>query len=92
MKYLIFINILLMLLLTNIFVRPGDKDDIRLIVRADDMGFSRAANMACIKGYREGIITTVEVLVPGPWFMDAAKLLVENPGLDVGVHLALTIE
>ena len=92
MKNFILINIISMLLLTNIFVRAGDSDTIRLIIRADDMGFSRAANMACIKGYREGIITTVEVIVPGPWFLDAAKLLAENPELDVGVHLALTSE
>jgi len=81
-----------MLLLTNTVVSAGENDDIRLIVRADDMGFSRAANIACIKGYGEGIITTVEVIVPGPWFLDAAKLLGKNPGLDVGVHLALTSE
>jgi predicted glycoside hydrolase/deacetylase ChbG (UPF0249 family) len=92
MKYLIFLSILPMLLLTNIFVGAGESDDIRLIIRADDMGFCHSVNMACIKGYREGIITTVEVIVPGPWFLEAAKLLAENPGLDVGVHLALTSE
>jgi predicted glycoside hydrolase/deacetylase ChbG (UPF0249 family) len=69
-----------------------DEESIQLIMRADDMGFSNAANLACIKGYKEGIITTVEVLVPGPWFLAAAKLLKENPDLDVGVHLALTSE
>ena len=28
----------------------------------------------------------------GPWFPQAARLLRENPGLDVGLHLALTSE
>ncbi|UCH13212.1 MAG: ChbG/HpnK family deacetylase [Bacteroidales bacterium] len=92
MKYLVYVNILAIILSTNFSIMAGDKDDIRLIVRADDMGFSRAANLACIKGYKEGIITTVEVIVPGPWFLDAAKLLRDNPGLDAGVHLALTSE
>jgi predicted glycoside hydrolase/deacetylase ChbG (UPF0249 family) len=92
MKHLIYINILSILILTNFFAISDEKEDIRLIVRADDMGFSRGANLACIKGYKEGIITTVEVIVPGPWFLDAAKLLRENPGLDVGIHLALTSE
>jgi predicted glycoside hydrolase/deacetylase ChbG (UPF0249 family) len=92
MKQIIYVNILSLLLLTNFFVMDNEKEDIRLIVRADDMGFSKAANLACIKGYKEGIITTVEVIVPGPWFLDAAKLLRENPGLDVGVHLTLTSE
>jgi hypothetical protein len=35
---------------------------------------------------------TVEVMVPCPWFPEAAALLRENPGLDVGVHITLTSE
>jgi predicted glycoside hydrolase/deacetylase ChbG (UPF0249 family) len=38
------------------------------------------------------VLTTTNVIVPGPWFLEAARLLRENPGLDVGVHLALTSE
>lgn len=36
--------------------------EIRLIVRADDIGSSHAANLACIKSYREGIVRSVEVM------------------------------
>jgi predicted glycoside hydrolase/deacetylase ChbG (UPF0249 family) len=71
---------------------PPDKHDIRLIVRADDMGAAQAVNEACIQAYRDGIVTSVEVLVPGPWFLDAVRLIEENPDVDVGVHLALTSE
>jgi hypothetical protein len=35
---------------------------------------------------------TVELMVPGPWFPEAVKLLNDNPGLDVGVHLVVTSE
>lgn len=66
--------------------------ELRLIVRGDDIGCSHAANVACIKSYREGIVTSVEVMVPCPWFEEAVKMLNENPGLDVGVHLTLTSE
>lgn len=66
--------------------------DVQLLVRIDDMGFSHAANMACIETYKKGIARSVEVIVPGPWFEEAAKLLNEHPDLDVGVHLALTSE
>lgn len=66
--------------------------EIRLIVRADDIGSSHAANLACIKSYREGIARSVEVMVPAPWFNEAVKMLKETPGLDVGVHLTLTSE
>jgi predicted glycoside hydrolase/deacetylase ChbG (UPF0249 family) len=70
----------------------AESTEIRLIVRGDDMGSSHAANVACIKSYREGIVRTVEVMVPCPWFNEAVRMLRENPALDVGVHLTLTSE
>ena len=73
-------------------VGPNPQTEIRLVVRGDDMGSSHTANVACIQAYREGIVRTVEVMVPGPWFNEAAKLLADCPELDVGVHLTLTSE
>ena len=67
-------------------------DEIRLIVRGDDIGSSHAANVACIESYRDGIMRSVEVMVPCPWFAEAVEMLNENPGLDVGIHLTLTSE
>lgn len=64
----------------------------RLIVRGDDMGFSHAANEALIESYRNGFETSIEVLVPSPWFPEAVKMLAKYPGVDVGIHLALTSE
>jgi predicted glycoside hydrolase/deacetylase ChbG (UPF0249 family) len=65
---------------------------IYLIVRGDDIGSCHAANVACIRSYKEGVMTSVELMVPCPWFPEAVKMLNENPGLDVGVHVALTSE
>ena len=64
----------------------------RLIVRGDDMGFSHSGNEAIIKAYKEGVETSVEIIVPSPWFPEAVKMLNENPSLDVGIHIALTSE
>jgi chitin disaccharide deacetylase len=64
----------------------------RLIVRGDDMGFSHSGNQALIKAYKEGIERSIEVIVPSPWFPEAVKMLAENPGVDVGIHLAITSE
>ena len=64
----------------------------RLIVRGDDMGFSHAGNEALMKCYKEGIERSIEVIVPSPWFPEAVKMLAREPGIDVGVHLALTSE
>ena len=70
----------------------GQETHPRLIVRADDMGSFRAANIACLKGYTEGIESSIEVMVVTAWFPEAARLLRENPGIDVGLHLTLTSE
>ncbi len=64
----------------------------QIIFRGDDIGFSHSANIAHIDAYQKGVIRTVEVLVVGPWFEEAVKILNDNPDLDVGVHLALTSE
>jgi predicted glycoside hydrolase/deacetylase ChbG (UPF0249 family) len=72
---------------------PADaKAPIRLIVRGDDMGSSQASNEASIRCYKDGVMRDIEVMAVGPWFPEAARLLRENPDLDVGLHLALTSE
>ncbi len=45
-----------------------------------------------IRCYTSGIETSIEVLVPSPWFPEAVKMLRDNPGVDVGIHLDLTSE
>jgi chitin disaccharide deacetylase len=70
----------------------GGAPEIRLLIRADDMASSHAANLACIQSCRDGIARSVEIMAPCAWFPEAVKLLNENPGLDVGVHLTLTSE
>ena len=70
----------------------AQQQPIRLIVRGDDMGYSHAGNEGIIKCYKEGIETSIEVIVPSPWFPEAVKMLAENPAVDVGVHLAITSE
>ncbi len=67
-------------------------DEIRLLVRGDDIGFCHAANIGCIESYKSGIVRSVELMVPTPWFLEAVQLLNDNPGLDVGIHLTLTSE
>ncbi|MCF2446891.1 polysaccharide deacetylase family protein [Dyadobacter sp. CY345] len=70
----------------------AQKNPPRLIVRGDDMGYSHSGNLALIKCFKEGIQTSIEVIVPSPWFPEAVKLLNENPTADVGIHLAITSE
>ncbi|MFO7822681.1 MAG: ChbG/HpnK family deacetylase [Cyclobacterium sp.] len=64
----------------------------RLIVRGDDMGSSRSSNLASIETFVNGIETSIEVMSVAPWFPEAAQLLRENTGIEVGLHLAITSE
>jgi predicted glycoside hydrolase/deacetylase ChbG (UPF0249 family) len=82
----------LLVVLTFSVTAFGQKNSPRLIVRGDDMGYAHAGNQALIKAYKEGIQTSIEVIVPSPWFPEAVKMLTENPGADVGIHLAITSE
>ena len=70
----------------------SQRNPTRLIIRGDDMGYSHSGNEALIKAYKEGIETSIEVIVPSPWFPEAVRLLQENPNVDVGIHLAITSE
>lgn len=82
----------LFLFLTTHLAFSQVSNDIRLIVRSDDIGFCHTANDACIKVYTDGISRSVEILATAPWFMEAVKLLKNHPQYDVGVHLCLTSE
>jgi predicted glycoside hydrolase/deacetylase ChbG (UPF0249 family) len=79
-----------LLLLSNLLF--SQKDEIYLLVRADDIGSFHAANLACIESYQNGIVRSVELMPPCAWFPEAVKMLAENPGFDVGIHLVLTSE
>jgi CubicO group peptidase (beta-lactamase class C family)/predicted glycoside hydrolase/deacetylase ChbG (UPF0249 family) len=76
----------------NGVLRKNRANPPKLIVRGDDMGFSHSGNDALIKCYKEGIETSIEVIVPSPWFPEAVKLLEQNKTVDVGLHFAITAE
>lgn len=87
MKKIIFLLFLL------VYIRAhAQQKTTRLIIRGDDMGFSHSGNEALIKAYKNGIETSIEVIVASPWFPEAVKLLQQNAKVDVGIHLALTSE
>jgi predicted glycoside hydrolase/deacetylase ChbG (UPF0249 family) len=82
----------LSLFLITLFHSLTAQNEIKLLVRADDIGSSHNANLACIESYKNGIVKSVEIMVPCSWFPEAVELLNENPGLDVGIHLVLNSE
>src|SRR5687767_11983158 len=64
-------------------------DKIRLIVRADDFGFSHASNMALEKLLNDGVITAASVIVNTGWLDETVEILKRHPQVSVGVHVCL---
>ncbi|MDQ6479270.1 polysaccharide deacetylase family protein [Dyadobacter sp. LHD-138] len=85
-------SICLLLLSLSVSMSYAQQSAPKLIVRGDDMGYSHSGNLALIKSSKEGFQTSIEVIVPSPWFPEAVKMLHDNPGIDVGIHLAITSE
>ncbi len=63
----------------------------RLIVNADDFGMTRGVNRGIIEANGRGIVTAASIMVTGQAFEEAVQLGRENPELDMGLHLSLTV-
>jgi predicted glycoside hydrolase/deacetylase ChbG (UPF0249 family) len=61
----------------------------RLVVNADDFGFTRDVNRGIVEAHQYGILTATTLMATGAAFDDAVRLAHENPSLDVGCHLVL---
>jgi predicted glycoside hydrolase/deacetylase ChbG (UPF0249 family) len=61
----------------------------RLIINADDFGFTTDVNAGIVHAHREGVLTSTTLMATGDAFDDAVRLARENPTLDAGCHLVL---
>lgn len=59
----------------------------RLVVNADDFGWSGSVNAGIIEAYEAGIVTRASILATGAGFEDAVRRAKAVPGLGIGVHL-----
>src|SRR5690242_9691793 len=64
--------------------------DKRLVVNADDLGFSVGVTDGILRSHREGILTSATLMATMPDRERAVDLSGQLPGLGVGVHLCLT--
>jgi predicted glycoside hydrolase/deacetylase ChbG (UPF0249 family) len=69
-----------------------DATDRVAVVHADDIGMCHAANLGAFQTLRVGPATCGSIMVPCPWFQEAAELAKASPELDLGVHLTLNAE
>jgi hopanoid biosynthesis associated protein HpnK len=63
----------------------------RLIVNADDFGMTHGVNRGIIEASGKGIVSAASIMVTGQAFEEAVALARENPKLDIGLHLSLTV-
>ena len=64
----------------------------KLVVNADDFGFTRDVNQGIVEAHRSGILTATTLMATGAAFEEAVTLARENPSLDIGIHLVLVGE
>jgi predicted glycoside hydrolase/deacetylase ChbG (UPF0249 family) len=61
----------------------------RLVVNADDFGFTHDVNEGIEEAHQKGILTATTLMANGRAFQDAVGRSRRNPDLDVGCHLVL---
>jgi len=59
----------------------------RLVVNADDFGYSRSVNRGIVESHTRGIVTRTSIMATGSGFEDAVERALATPSLPVGVHL-----
>ncbi len=61
----------------------------RLIVNADDFGFTAGINRAIVEAHTRGIVTSTTLMANGRAFDDAVRSATTVPSLSVGCHVVL---
>lgn len=62
----------------------------RLIVNADDFGYTSGVNRAIVEAHSRGVVTSSTLMANGAAFADAVQLSKTVPELSVGCHVVLT--
>jgi len=61
----------------------------RLIVNADDFGFTSGVNRAIVEAQARGVVTSSTLMANGVAFAEAVELAKNRPGLSIGCHVVL---
>jgi hopanoid biosynthesis associated protein HpnK len=61
----------------------------RLIINADDFGFTSGVNRAIVKAHTQGVVTSATLMANSPAFAEAQQLAKGLPRLSIGCHVVL---
>jgi predicted glycoside hydrolase/deacetylase ChbG (UPF0249 family) len=96
MKLKVFGHLLLLLSVSDATghsqAAPSGRNDPRLIIRTDDIGFCHGVNVAFKRIADNGVVTSASVIVNTPWLDEAVEILKQHSEISVGIHLALNSE
>ncbi len=63
-----------------------------LIINADDFGMCHASNVATVRAWQTGLVSSATLMTPCPWAPHALRLLAAHPDFPFGVHLTIICE
>jgi predicted glycoside hydrolase/deacetylase ChbG (UPF0249 family) len=79
--------------MTNAAQLPGVSPDSRLLmIHADDLGMCPSVNRAITMALESGAVNSASLMVPCPYFQEAAEWICQHPEYDVGIHSTLISE
>ncbi len=68
------------------------QENIRYLIRLDDMGMCHSVNMAIEQVAETGLPFSTSVMFACPWYEEAVEILKQHPQVSVGIHLTLNAE
>ncbi len=89
MKYFLIIT---SFLLSSPSFSQKDANKIPILIRCDDIGMCHSVNVAARQVLETGHPVSMSVMVPCPWFTEAAEMLKQYKNVSVGIHLTLNSE
>lgn len=61
----------------------------KVIITADDFGISTEINSGILIAHRNGLLSSVSLMVNGEASLEALQIASENPALEIGLHLGI---
>lgn len=89
---IVFFTFLLSITLINQSSSQNQTEEKLLLIRCDDIGMSHSVNLATKELINAGLVFSVSVMVPCPWFEEAVNILKNNSQITIGIHLTLNSE